>query len=665
MRGGVVPPTMKKYWKEFLKRVWGDPEESKWVFIAYKGVTNQEFKQKSYKYPDDINNLVRDLEEYNEWADVYFCPHLFVSGETRRRDLSDYISVLWADKDSGAQSDLSPKPTICWQTSDNKYQALWFLNDKLNPEEAEQLNRRLTYKTKSDKGGWYLGKVLRLPGSINYKYTPPQRGAMLWEDGPEYDSAEFKPSETEEMITSEFSDNYKPMPKKVPSSSEVFMNYGRIIPSLAWRILSESPNKNQEWSEQLWKLERLLAEAGLPPTEIFAVVRESNWNKYARDNRPEEQLWVEVLKAVQDNQPVKEDEEQEELPWVSLDEIMIHAERPNWLVQDIWMDKNVGWIAGTGKSFKSFLSTDLALSIATGHPFLGKYPIIQPGPVLVVQEEDPLWRVAHRVQSMAHAKGITGLDIIANNQTWMMELKQNNIPIHFSISGGFSLTSDEKLDALERAVDRTRPKMVILDPMFMMVFGVDENRAFEMGEVLGRLKQLRDRYECSIALVHHYRKSSGESKERLYGSMAMYAWGENSLFVDRQEGSSIAYIAKDIKDAPSDSITAVNFRSLDDEYDIDVAEQDNQTKNTGRTSYEKIKNYIRSAGSVDRVSREMVMDNTGCKDRTVSKETKRLEDEGYISSVVRGKGGRTYYLATDKLLSELEAGTDTGGEFIF
>ena len=59
---------------------------------------------------------------------------------------------------------------------------------------------------------------------------------------------------------------------------------------------------------------------------------------------------------------------------------------------------SVGVIGGAPKCAKTWLGLDMALSVATGTPCLGKYAVPEPGPVLVYLAEDalPVVRRAYR-----------------------------------------------------------------------------------------------------------------------------------------------------------------------------------------------------------------------------------------------------------------------------
>jgi hypothetical protein len=80
------------------------------------------------------------------------------------------------------------------------------------------------------------------------------------------------------------------------------------------------------------------------------------------------------------------------------------AER--WLVEELWCARSVGVIGGAPKCAKTWLGLDMALSVATGTPCLGKYAVPEPGPVLVYLAEDALLVVREGIEGMARHRGL-------------------------------------------------------------------------------------------------------------------------------------------------------------------------------------------------------------------------------------------------------------------
>ena len=74
------------------------------------------------------------------------------------------------------------------------------------------------------------------------------------------------------------------------------------------------------------------------------------------------------------------------LPVVRVGEIPSDELTERWLVERLWCANSVGVIGGAPKCAKTWLGLDMALSVATGTPCLGKYAVPEPRPVLVYQE---------------------------------------------------------------------------------------------------------------------------------------------------------------------------------------------------------------------------------------------------------------------------------------
>src|SRR5262245_44384364 len=87
-------------------------------------------------------------------------------------------------------------------------------------------------------------------------------------------------------------------------------------------------------------------------------------------------------------------------------ELRAQPEERRWLVTDIWTEQAVGVIGGGPKSGKSLLALEMAVSVASGAPFLGRYECPRSGPVLFYAAEDALELVRHRIESLARAASL-------------------------------------------------------------------------------------------------------------------------------------------------------------------------------------------------------------------------------------------------------------------
>lgn len=599
--------------------------------------------QVAYHYPDQLELFVKAATDKNQWTNVYFCPHLLLDSKSKKRENAGPVKALWLDKDAGTKEEINPRPTMCWRTSEGKHHALWLLDECVEPEKAEEVCRYLTYSIPgADKNCWNLGRVIRLPNTLNYKYHPPAQGELLWDDGPVYKIEDLEPKgkgEIEKALEESSKEKPPKLPKEVPSLTEALISYGPRIPSEAWALLSGASGDVNDRSSTLWKMERLLLEAGVPAKHTFAIVRESPWNKYKQDKRTDENLWSDVHKASLAQGPYQDSPD--ELAWLTMDELLLYSERPEWLVQGIWMEKNVGWIAGVGKSYKSMLSLDLALSVASGTPFLGKYKVNNPGPVMMVQEEDPRWRVSHRAQVISHQKGISHLELTENGRSLTLEIKGSKVPIYVSVGGEVLFKNSNRIEALEKAIDRIRPRMLVLDPFNVMAAGYDEFKSGEILEVLNILKHWRNKYDCAIVVLHHYRKAQGTAVERLYGAQALYSWSENNLYVSREETRNTAIIDRDIKDAERENTKiAVDFRDIQESYDFLVREYTPEETAGRKGSADKITAFLKHLPAGQHVSKQELAEGAGCDVKTIERRLPELEKTSKVTIHSGGRGGK-------------------------
>lgn len=537
---------------DLCKLAWGDREG--YVCLSTR---NQNLDKKSPEYwrdhlfswPDEARQVKAALNKARSASkDVYWAPMVF-SEPARSRKAATPTQSLWGDLDDVDPSKL-PKhlaPTVAWQSSPGRYQALWQLDKAIAPKVQQEINQRLTYAIGADKGGWDVTQVLRIPGTHNHKY--PEEPIITFErfNGRRYDAlgllSDLPDLRTGSMV--EQSDL-----QTLPNREALLKD--RRIRGRTRALLRSRPGQVKEGqrSERLWELECLLAEQGFKAEEIVSLVVGTGWNKFRGRRTEIEQLATEAAKAIQhvskpavhekavtvgvsdeaeDDGDVGEadDPDKAEGPvrWTEFD----RDHRPiSWLVADVWGDGEVGFISGLPKSYKSWIALDLAVSVATGTRFLGSFDAHKNN-VLLIQEEDPKVVVQDRLVRIGAAKKLIWAEFTDTNEVEMQYTLPKNLWV---ISNqGFSI-DEEWLDALETWIMERDIKLVILDPLMMMTTGgVDEFKAFEMmSEVFKPLKRLRARTQAAICVVHHHIKASSQGGARdMYGSVALWAWEEAAL----------------------------------------------------------------------------------------------------------------------------------------
>ena len=217
-------------------------------------------------------------EHYHE--NIYFCPHLF---ERPRRIKENAVCPqgLWADLDSVNPAKLPDElePTIAIGSSPGRYVGLWSTDEPI----TEHLNKRLTYFLKADKGGWDLTQVLRLPGTLNHKYSPPEPVIPLWTNGPSYRVADLEallpvlPVECSNgaatVVIKELSEDWRSICRRLGCAAEVGGLATDVIP-LGKR------------SSVIWKIGKRLRKLDATPSEVARVLAASRcWQDKHGQNR--------------------------------------------------------------------------------------------------------------------------------------------------------------------------------------------------------------------------------------------------------------------------------------------------------------------------------------------------------------------------------------------
>jgi hypothetical protein len=524
-----------------LKAIWGD--QVGYAFVPRRNPKELDSKGKplwdegiAYKYPAEFDLIKKHLlESAKSGWDTYWCPLLFSKPKRIKENALPLTRLLWADLDPVDPVKLGGlKPSIAWKSSDERYQALWLLDGEYDTTEVETLNRALTYKIGADKGGWDVGQVLRIPGSPNFKYEPYQMGKVLWN--------EKRQVSMEKMQKALLVADKPTTPEAAKSDLDTLLS-GWKIHKRTRDLLYADPREveGEDRSERLWEIETSLLEAGMPILTVVEVIAVCTWNKFKGRRGERDQIYSEVLKAdkhvktkpgarEEDTEVTPEEEERRSTDWAVpfKDFTSKRIEKPEWLVEGIWQKGTYGMIAGEPKTYKSVQATDLALSVASGRPYLNTFPVRTHGAVLYVQEENNENTVQDRVFKVAASKGL----LTSTKGGWQLP---NDLPLYFSNNFGINLTETKSRELLEETIKQIRPVLLILDPLYMMLGTVDENSATEVGDVLRWLTHLRNAYGTSIMLCHHYNKggsgSSGRGGQRVRGSSAFHAWVESAIYV--------------------------------------------------------------------------------------------------------------------------------------
>jgi hypothetical protein len=206
-----------------------------------------------------------------------------------------------------------------------------------------------------------------------------------------------------------------------------------------------------------------------------------------------------------------------ELPTVHVAELAAATPEEHWLVRDLWGRESVGIVGGAPKCCKSFFVLDLAVSVASGTPCLGHFPVDDPGRALVYLAEDPLPEQRTRIDTIVHSRGLC-LD--------RLDLRVVTVPV-------LRLDLPADRDKLQGTLARLRPKLLVLDPL-VRIHRLDENSAQEISGLLSFLREIQRTHAVAVALVHHAsKKHRARPGQALRGSSDIHAFGDDLAHLAR------------------------------------------------------------------------------------------------------------------------------------
>lgn len=542
---------------QFLEHLYSQQcEQGDYIILSVKG-TDIPWRDIPIKYGP---NLSEDLTKlFNEYPpkeyDLYFSPMPY-SGPKRRIENSLDTKFLAQDIDEYDNPEkLDPAPSYIWESSPNKYQGLWELDRYIEEPEYTPLNKALAEHLGCDDC-FDFTHVYRVPGSINHKYkNKPQVGNTL------NTKKIYKPRTLQKVVgrvTHKVSQEYTP---EAPEGSDlterkIYAKYS--IPKDVRDLLALDDLTGVDRSNMIWYIEHKLYEIGMTPNEIIYLVKNSAFNKYQGRHDEIKRLRKELEKIISGDISPKKVSESQSLKVSSFMDVMSNPNTfEGWLVKGFWGKRSHGIVAGMPKTFKSTLVHDLIVSVASGTPFLGKYPVLDPGPVIVIQNENADYVMKDRTEKLILHRGLGGVAEPTSKYTLRLQFPKE-LPISFINQQGFLLNNEEHRASLEALIKEQQPVLVVLDPLYLMFDG-DLNSAKDLNPVLNWLLYIKNEYKTSVMLIHHYNKGSqgGVSKggSRMMGSVILYGWVESAWYLSKDdvEGSEANKVSIDSSEDGVDS----------------------------------------------------------------------------------------------------------------
>lgn len=156
-------------------------------------------------------------------------------------------------------------------------------------------------------------------------------------------------------------------------------------------------------------------------------------------------------------------------------------------------------LSATAKTGKSLFANELAISVASGIPFMGEFSVTK-GDVLVIQTELSNSMLSKRIKKSVSKEVISTLTQKVSFCNERIRLDGDGVP--------------KLIELLEKYM----PILLILDPFYTM-HGRNEGLAGDIAPILTKLKQIVFEFGCGCLLIHHQGKRSEGSTGRQAGHM--------------------------------------------------------------------------------------------------------------------------------------------------
>lgn len=284
----------------------------------------------------------------------------------------------------------------------------------------------------------------------------------------------------------------------------------------------------------------------------------------------------------------------------------------HWLVDQLWARAGVGIIGGAPKCCKSWLALDIALSVASASPCLGRFPVARSGGVLLYMAEDSASVIKARITGICRRR----------------RLELAALPIDVITAPSLRLDLDRDQHRLAETIRKYGPRLLLLDP-FVRLHRIDENNAGDVSAILAYLRALQREHDLAVVVVHHARKNAAAAAapgQGLRGSGDFHAWGDSNLYLRRQRGDLLLTVEH--RAAPAiDPIPLTLVTDAPDEPHLEVLDASRQA---GGEHFDLDAAVLRALDVAGGMSRDALRASLRIRNERLGHSLRRLAAGGHI-----------------------------------
>lgn len=217
-------------------------------------------------------------------------------------------------------------------------------------------------------------------------------------------------------------------------------------------------------------------------------------------------------KAQQDeSEQVREHAGDKGLSFISLADLCaeVDAQGPRkWLLRGVWPAGDYGVHAAEMKAQKTWNTVDVAVSVASGTPWLGSIEVDTQGPVLMLAGEGSRSNLVRRIRGVCASR----------------DLKAEDLPIVICTRAPHLDDAVHRGQIAEQLL-AVKPVLVTLDPLYLAARGASGSNLYEMGERLETVQLLCQAADASLWVVHHHNRATGRTGAMRISGAGAAEWG--------------------------------------------------------------------------------------------------------------------------------------------
>ena len=182
-----------------------------------------------------------------------------------------------------------------------------------------------------------------------------------------------------------------------------------------------------------------------------------------------------------------------------------------WLFEPVIVAGDYGVMSAQDKAGKTWAILDAAISCAAGLAWLDQFPAGDPGPALVFLGEGSDAKLLRRIRAVAAFKGLS-------------KERSDALPIVACFRAP-QLSDAQHRHLIRKALQEYKPKLVIIDPLYLAAGGANGADLYAMGSLLGSIQHIVQSAGASLLLSHHWNKTGEGTGHHRSSGVGPGAWG--------------------------------------------------------------------------------------------------------------------------------------------